>query len=91
MASDFRRKDNLDGTVCFESVIQTGAHVGIQQQGTYQTNLNINLMVSITWISLDICQYTIQYINGILMDTIQYINGYCLVYMYVYNYYSNNV
>ncbi len=46
MASDFRLKESIDGTVSFESVIQSGSYVGIKGPAGFQTKLYIFLVVT---------------------------------------------
>ncbi|XP_064387079.1 uncharacterized protein LOC135335495 isoform X2 [Halichondria panicea] len=44
LASDFRLKESVDGTVSFESVIQSGSYVGIKGPAGFQTKLYIFLV-----------------------------------------------
>ena len=47
MNSDFRVKENSDGTISFQSVIAPAISIGIAIGATAVTNLSANLMVSV--------------------------------------------
>ncbi len=62
LASDFRLKESVDGTVSFESVIQSGSYVGIKGPAGFQTKLYIFLVVTMD---------TLQHYNCVLENSIK--------------------
>ncbi len=62
LASDFRLKESVDGTVSFESVIQSGSYVGIKGPAGFQTKLYVFLVVTMD---------TLQHYNCVLENSIK--------------------